>query len=316
MQNPIRTESTAKRRAASTPSLELAYSTERGRCFLGDVETALDSKDFRSYRNRVNLIFTSPPFPLNRKKRYGNLNGTSYLKWLTTITTSLGDYLAPNGSLVIEMGNAWQSTGPTMSTLPIEALLAIKKRGSYELCQQFIWFNTAKLPSPIQWVNIERSRVKDSFTHIWWMSKSKSPKASNKRILEPYSDSMLKLLSNQKYNSGLRPSEHRIGSKSFLKDNGGSIPSNVLISTNTTSNSHYLNESKRQGISPHPARMPEQIPEFFIRFLTDEGDMIMDPFAGSNTTGAASERLRRRWISVEIDENYVNGSRIRFQNAK
>jgi len=292
------------------------YRTKYGCCFQGDIEILLKSEEFDSYKKRVSLIFTSPPFPLNRKKKYGNLNGTQYIKWLTGITTSLRDYLAPDGSLVIEMGNAWDEQGPTMSTLPLETLLAIKKSGDYKLCQQFVWFNTAKLPTPVQWVNIKRSRVKDSFTHLWWMSKSVEPKANNRNILELYSDSMKKLLKNRKYNSGLRPSEHSIGSESFLIDNGGAIPSNVLVATNTTSNSHYLNECKRTGTTPHPARMPISIAQFFIRFLTNEQDLVFDPFAGSNTTGEVCEAEKRRWLSVEVDRDYVEGSKLRFQNVK
>ena len=156
-----------------------------------------------------------------------------------------------------------------MSTLPLETLLAIKNKGDYKLCQQFIWFNTAKLPSPVQWVNIDRSRVKDSFTTLWWLSKTSYPKANNLNIVEEYSDSMKKLLKSKKYNAGSRPSEHQIGVQSFLKDNGGAIPSNVLIAANTASNSNYLNMCKAEGITLHPARMPEFIAEYFIKFLTE-----------------------------------------------
>ena len=263
--------------------------------------------------NKINLIFTSPPFPLNRKKKYGNLNGAEYVKWLTNITIALKDYLTNDGSFVIEIGNSWEETEPVMSTLPLETLLAIKNKGGFKLCQQFVWFNTAKLPTPTQWVNIERTRVKDSFTNIWWLSKTSNPKANNKNVLEEYSNSMKKLLRTKKYNSGIRPSEHDIGKKSFLKNNGGAIPSNILIGANTTSNSIYLNRCKEKGITPHPARMPKFIAKFFIQFLTEKNDLVLDPFAGSNTTGDVSESLRRKWISIEIDKNYIIGSKERFE---
>jgi len=235
-----------------------------------------------------------------------------YVEWLTKITTSLKDFLTDDGSLVIEIGNSWEENQPTMSTLPLETLLSIKKKGNYKLCQQFVWFNTAKLPSPAQWVNIERTRVKDSFTTIWWLSKSATPKANNKNVLEEYSDSMKRLLKTKKYNSGKRPSEHDIGEKSFLKNNGGAIPSNVLIAANTASNSDYLNSCKENGITPHPARMPSFIAEFFVKFLTDKNDIVLDPFAGSNTTGEVSELLKRKWLSIEIDKHYNKGSKLKF----
>ena len=292
----------------------IAYSTKYGKCLHGGIEEILNGKPFQKYKGKVNLIFTSPPFPLNRKKKYGNLNGQDYVEWLSGITTSLKDFLTDDGSIIIEIGNSWNVNEPTMSTLPLETLLAIKTRGQYKLCQQFVWFNTAKLPSPVQWVNIERTRVKDSFTTIWWMSKTAHPKANNKNVLEEYSSSMKKLLQSKKYNAGLRPSEHDIGEKSFLKNNGGAIPSNVLIAANTVSNSDYLKSCKQNGIVPHPARMPNSIAEFFIKFLTNENDLVLDPFSGSNTTGEVSEFLKRKWLSIEIDDHYIKGSKLKFKN--
>lgn len=293
----------------------LAYNTKLGKCLHGDVVAILNEKNFQKYKGKVNLIFTSPPFPLNRKKKYGNLNGNEYIEWLKNITTSLKDFLTEDGSLVIEIGNSWMGNEPVMSTLPLETLLTIKTNGNFKLCQQFVWFNTAKLPNPVQWVNIERTRVKDSFTTIWWLSKTAYPKANNKNVLEEYSKSMMKLLKTKKYNSGIRPSEHNIGKKSFLKNNSGAIPSNVLIGANTISNSKYLNNCKEKGITLHPARMPNFIAEFFIRFLTDKNDLVLDPFAGSNTTGEVSESLERKWISIEIDQNYIKGSKLKFKNG-
>jgi DNA modification methylase len=295
---------------------KISYQTKYGKCYEGKIEDVLKTNLFQEYLGKINLIFTSPPFPLNRKKKYGNLNGNDYIEWLTAITTSLRDYLADNGSLVIEIGNSWEPNEPVMSTLSLETLLSIKKEGNYKLCQQFIWYNTAKLPSPVQWVNVERIRVKDSFTNIWWMSKTSTPKANNRNVLEEYSISMKRLLKTKKYNAGLRPSEHNIDEKSFLKDNGGSIPSNVIVSSNTLSSSPYLKYCKEAKITPHPARMSKSIAEFFIKFLTEENDFVLDPFAGSNTTGEVSESLKRRWLSIELNKDYITGSKIKFPHAK
>lgn len=87
---------------------------------------------------------------------------------------------------------------------------------------------------------------------------------------------------------------------------------NLLEIANTESNSTYLRRCKIAEITPHPARFPQGFAEFFIKFLTDEGDMVLDPFAGSNTTGFVAETLQRQWISFKINENYVMGSRYRF----
>lgn len=292
--------------------IKIAYKTKLGHCYEGDLNEILASNLFARYKKKINLIFTSPPFPLNRKKKYGNFNGKAYLNWLSELALKLKEFIAEDGSIVIELGNAWEANNPTMSTLPLKALLKFQEKGKYYLCQNFVWFNTAKLPTPVQWVNIDRVRVKDAFTHIWWLSNSRNPKANNRNILEDYSEHMKKILKNKKYNSGQRPSEHLIGEKSFLKNNNGAIPSNVLIGANTASTSNYIKYCKENNIELHPARMPEFIPSFFIKFLTDAGDLVFDPFAGSNTTGWVAERLERKWISVEIKKPYINGSKGRF----
>ena len=102
---------------------------------------------------------------------------------------------------------------------------------------------------------------------------------------------------------------------------GGSIPSNVLqdqtandmlIAGNNAANDPYTIRCKESGIKIHPARFPAALPEFFIKLLTDEGDLVLDPFAGSNTAGAVAERLGRRWVGMELLEDYLEASKFRF----
>jgi site-specific DNA-methyltransferase (cytosine-N4-specific) len=218
-----------------------------------------------------------------------------------------------------------------MSTLAIKALLAFQEAASLHLCQEFICFNPAKLPTPAEWVGVRRIRVKDAFTRVWWMSPSVNPKADNRRVVTRYSEDMKKLLQRGTYNSGKRPSQHNIGSSSFLNDNGGSIASNVLVPplvdvipelsevlpiANTQSKDPYQAYCRKHGIQPHPARMPQRLVEFFIEFLTEPGDLVLDPFAGSNTTGFVAERLQRKWLSVEASQEYVRTSKYRFCTVK
>jgi len=288
------------------------YSTELGMCFMGKAEEVLVSRNFIQHESKIDLIFTSPPFPLNRKKKYGNLEGEKYLEWLGDFADRFMKLLSPTGSVVIEMGNSWERGAPVMSTLALRALLHFLQAGNLHLCETFIWHNPARLPSPAQWVNIERIRVKDAYTHIWWMSPIERPKANNRNVLNEYSPSMKQLLNSGKYNPGPRPSEHNIGKDSFKRNNKGSIPSNVLTIANTSSSSPYIKYCKKKGLTLHPARMPIQVAEFFIQFLTEPGDIVLDPFAGSNTTGEAAEKHGRRWIAIEADAEYVEGSRGRF----
>lgn len=290
----------------------LAYNTKFGRSYCCTAENFLGSPHAQRYRGKVQLIFTSPPFPLNTKKAYGNLRGNQYIAWLADFAPLFKQMLTRNGSIVLEMGNAWEAGHPVMSTLALEGLLKFLKKSDLKLAQQFICYNPARLPSPAQWVNIERIRLKDSYTHLWWMGANDRPYANNRNVLTPYSQAMLKLLANQKYNSGKRPSQHNVGPRSFLKNNKGAIPSNVLTFSNTANGDPYQKYCREHHLGLHPARMPMGLPEFFIRFLTKPGDLVLDPFAGSNTTGAAAEALKRRWIATEARPDYVRGSAGRF----
>lgn len=288
------------------------YNTDFGICINEDCEKVINNFLMPYYESKIQLIFTSPPFPLNRAKKYGNLMGDEYKNWLCNIGKSMLPLLTDTGSIVIEIGNAWNAGEPTFSTLPIETLLDFKEKCHLNLCQEFIYYNPARLPGPIEWVNKKRVRVKDSFTRLWWMSKSTTPYADNKHVLENYSEQMLKLLKTGKYNGGERPSEHNIGEKSFNIDNGGSIPSNVIIAPNTESNSNYIRRCKEENIKIHPARMPLQLPQFFIKMLTEQNDIVLDCFAGSNTTGYCAEILERKWIGIEACKEYYVGSKNRF----
>ena len=300
----------AKRRAHASASA--VYETDLGEMLNVSIEEALEVEPLQGVAGEVDLIFTSPPFPLVRKKKYGNHEGDEYLKWMAGLAPKLGDILAPTGSIVIEIGNAWEPGEPVMSTLPVETLLQFKNSGGFKVCQQFIGHNPARLPGPAQWVNIERIRVKDSFTYIWWMSRTGRPKANNRNVLIDYGDDMKRLIKRGKYNAGERPSGHNISEVSFLQDNGGAIPPSVLEYSNTGNRDAYHEYCRRLGVKPHPARMSPKIAEFFVNLLTEPGDLVVDPFAGSNTTGMVAESLGRRWISIEAKDDYARASKGRF----
>ena len=294
----------------------------------------------QKYLDQVQLVLTSPPFPLNTKKSYGKLQGEEYIRWFAEFAPLLRNMVTGDGSIGIEIGNAWVPGQPTISTHVLEAFLHFLKMGDLHLCQEFIWYNPAKLPSPVEWVTKERIRVKDAFTRVWWMSPSPRPKADNRKVLREYSASMKRLIETGEYNAGARPSEHCIGAESFKADNNGAIPPNVggadalpsldgiitpkgfaeflqettnlLKASNTLSSDGYRRSCLERGAPVHPARMPSALVEFFVKFLTDEGDTVLDPFAGSNTTGAVAQNLGRRWLSVEDAWTYAAHSIGRF----
>jgi DNA modification methylase len=281
-----------------------AYSTKGGRAYQMDsLELMKQIPD-----DSVALVVTSPPFALVRKKAYGNVTSPEYSDWFWPFAEEIFRILRPDGSFVIELGGAWNPGKPTRSLYQYELILRLGKL--FHLAQDFYWYNPSRLPTPAEWVTVRRTRVKDAVSLIWWLSKTDAPQADNRRVLKPYSDSMQKLLRDG-YKAAKRPSQHVI-SDNFSRDNGGAIPPNLLTISNTRSNEAYLRRCKAEGLTIHPARFPAAIPDFFIRYLTEPGQLVLDPFAGSNVTGATAEELQRPWLSSEIQADYVRGSMFRF----
>ncbi len=289
--------------------LESLYSTDYGQAYVGNSLELLDKLE----KNSINLVMTSPPFSLQRAKEYGNVNQKDYVDWLAEFAWKIMTVLSESGSFVLDLGGAYEKGKPIRSLYNYKILIKFCEEIGFKLAEEFFWFNPSKLPSPIEWVNKRKIRTKDSVNTIWWFSRSDFPKANVKNVLVPYSERMKKLLSSGEkyYRPKLRPSGHDI-SENFNNDNGGAIPSNLLQIPNSESNSKYLNSCKIAGIKSHPARFPKSLPAFFIRFLTDPGDLVLDIFAGSNTTGEAAEDNGRRWIAFEENREYLAASAFRF----
>jgi DNA modification methylase len=285
-----------------------AYTTRLGRAYHGDAFEILQIIPDES----VSLVFTSPPFALRRQKAYGNVSAAQYIDWFWPIADQILRVLRKDGSFVMELGGAWNPGSGTRSLFPYELLLRLGK--IFCLAQDFYWFNPSRLPSPAEWVTIRRTRVKEAVTTLWWLSKTTEPQADNRQVLVPYSKSMKRLLKDG-YKAAKRPSQHEIGPH-FQRDNGGAIPPNLLTVPNTRSYDEYLFRCRAAGLPIHPARFPPELPDFFIRFLTKPGQTVLDPFAGSNVTGQVAEALGRNWASVEINADYVAGSKLRFGDAE
>lgn len=255
----------------------------------------------------IDLIVTSPPYALLRKKKYGNENQDDYLDWFCGFADEFYRILKESGSLVIDIGGSWIKGQPSRSLYHLEMPIRLCKEHKFFLAQEFFWENTAKLPTPAEWVTVRRIRVKDAVNCIWWMSKNPFPKANNKNVLKEYSESMMNLF-EKGYNSGDRPSEHKISEK-FNTDNGGAIPPNIFKVPNTSNLKKIHDYCRSKNLKLHPARFPTDIPEFFVKMLTDEGDIVFDPFAGSCTTGYVAEKNKRNWICTDLDEDYLKGGK-------
>ena len=296
------------------------FTGKYGAAYLGDSLELLRSLP----TGGVNLVVTSPPYALHFKKAYGNKTKKEYINWFLPFASEIHRVLSDDGSFVLNIGGSYNPGTPTRSVYHFKLLIALIEEIGFHLAQECFWYNPAKMPMPAEWVTVRRIRVRDSVEYVWWLSKTPWPKASNLGVLKEYSEDMIRLNRNG-VRGTVRPSGHVIRHSFDKIDAGGSIPSNVteadfedvpesmLKMGNNAANDAYTKRCKESGIKIHPARFPALLPKFFIKLLTEENDLVLDPFAGSNTTGAVAESLKRRWLAGEAVEEYLKASTFRFE---
>lgn len=291
------------------------YATDFGAAYLGDSRKLLSKLPDSS----VNLVFTSPPYALHFKKEYGNVSKEDYVHWFLHFAEEIKRVLTDDGSFVLNIGGSYNPKEPTRSLYHFKLLIALVEELGFHLAQECFWYNPAKMPMPAEWVTVRRVRVKDSVEYVWWFSKTPFPKADNRKVLKPYSADMIRL-AQRGVRATVRPSGHNIKSSFDKIGNGGSIPPNViedvaldmLVLGNNSANDIYTKRCKEAGLKIHPARFPAALPEFFVKLLTDEGDVVVDPFAGSNTAGYVAQQFGRRWLAFELLDEYLEASKFRF----
>ncbi|HEV8370039.1 MAG TPA: site-specific DNA-methyltransferase [Pyrinomonadaceae bacterium] len=301
----------------SIPSFKPYYRTGLGAAYLDDARNVLAELP----ANSVDAIITSPPYALHFKKEYGNVSKDDYVEWFLSFAGDFYRVLKEDGSFVLNIGGSYNKGLPTRSLYQYKLLIELVEKIGFHLAQELYWYNPAKMPMPAEWVTVRRIRVKDAVEHVWWLGKTPWPKANNRNVLKRYSADMIRL-NSRGVRPTIRPSGHNI-KRSFDKvDAGGAIAPNVFEENlpedylkfgNNAANDPYTMRCKAAGVKIHPARFPTALPEFFLKFLTNEGELVVDPFAGSNTTGAVAESLNRRWIAIETVKEYLEASKFRFE---
>ena len=299
------------------------FVSDYGAAYLGDSLELLGELP----ANSVNLVVTSPPYALHFKKAYGNKDKKEYVKWFLPFAKEVHRILTDDGSFVLNIGGSYNQGTPTRSIYHFKLLIALIEEIGFHLAQECFWYNPAKMPMPAEWVTVRRIRVRDSVEYVWWLSKTPWPKATNLNVLKEYSKDMIRLNRNG-IRGTVRPSGHVIRQSFDKIEKGGAIPPNVteagladlpesmLKMGNNAANDAYTRRCKEEGIKIHPARFPTQLPKFFIKMLTTQGDIVVDPFAGSNTTGSVADALKRRWIAYEAIEEYLKASTFRFKETE
>lgn len=139
------------------------YTTDRGAAYCGDSLNLLPQLP----DNSLDLVITSPPFALQRKKEYGNESQAEYVAWLSQFAKLVHSKLKDTGSFVLDLGGAYEKGVPSRSLYNFRVLIHFCDDIGFFLAEDFYWYNPSKLPSPIEWVNKRKIRAKDSVNTVW-----------------------------------------------------------------------------------------------------------------------------------------------------
>lgn len=261
----------------------------------------------------VDLVLTSPPYDIETSKQYGGKRGREYEDWLVARVAAWQAMIADTGSIVLNLGDAWMPGVPSMSIYQERILLRIVDELGLHLAERLYWHNPAKLPTPASYVTVRRVRVTPAVEQVYWFAKDPDRcYGNNRNVLRPYSEAMRRTIARGGTNTGVRPSGYVMNEQSFTADNGGSIPHNIIVASNTASNDGYSAACRERGLPIHPARFPAELARFVIGLTTEPGDVVYDPCAGSLTTMAVAMAMGRRAIATEMHREYLAGGLARL----
>ena len=289
----------------------LIYSLDAGLAFLGHAEEVAGAIDPGS----LSLIMTSPPYPVVNRA-YGRFGMAEWMDWMSGLVGLWRDLLRDDGTLAINLMDVHVPGSPTLSTYVERFTLDAIDRHGMHLAGRMPWHSPTKLAN-LEWAVKRRVALKNTVEHVILLSKSESPAWDTRRLPpQPYADrtESQKRSDAARRSAVKRPGGYDINEAAFAKEGEGGIPHNLIISGGVGGGGTYAKRCREAGVSPHPARFPEELPRRVILLATDTGDTVYDPMAGSNTTGKVALDLGRRFISSEPVLEYARASSFRFDH--
>ena len=294
----------------------IGFSTQLGVAVLGACDSVFSRID-----SPITLILTSPPYPLNNPRKYGNVSEAQYVDWFCKVIEPVVKNMADGASLCLNISNdIFMPGSPERSMYCERLLLALHDRLGLRLMDRLIWENRSKPPGPIQYASKARTQLNVVYEPIYWLTNNpRAVKSDNRRVLLAHTERHLKLLSQGGEQRRVINSDgaYSISPGAYGNPTNGRIARNILnFGHRCGAQSAYKKAAKAKGLAVHGAPMPLKLAQFLIEFLTQPGDLVVDPFAGSQTTADAAQRLGRRWLTAEIMAEYVLGGASRFEHCE
>lgn len=294
----------------------IAFSTDLGMAIWGAAEDVYSSLDIP-----ITLCFTSPPYPLRQSRQYGNVDSRAIVDFICNALAPIIDRLSLDGSLVIQMSNdIFEPQSPARSTYLERLVLAMEDEFGLSLMDRIIWHNPCKPPGPMQWASRTRQQLNVSWEPVLWFCRDPlKVKSDNRRVLEPHTEAHRALIERggERREAVYGDGAYRLRHGSYGTPTAGRIPRNLIRQGHRCRwTDLYRERAGALGLPLHGAGMPFALPEFFIRFLTEKGDLVVDPFGGRCMTGRAAESLDRPWICSELMLEYAQGGAELFRDAE
>lgn len=261
----------------------------------------------------IALCITSPPYPLRVQRAYGGPSSEEYTDFICSALEGIVRALQPGGSIVLNVSNdVFEERSPSRSLYVERLVLALHDRLGLALMDRVPWVNFSKPPGPTWWACINRVQLSAAYEHqLWFTNDPTHVRADNRRVLEEHSARQRGLMAaggaqrTAVYGDGA----YRIRENSYGRETPGRLARNVMLRGHACADTRaYRRAATAMGLPLHGAVMPTAVPDFWIRFLTDVDDLVVDPFGGTVRTGLAAERLGRRWLVTEWILEYLQGA--------
>ena len=250
----------------------------------------------------VNLIITSPPYADKRKNSYGGTHPDKYVEWFLPISKELYRLLKDDGSFILNIKE--HPKNGERGTYVLELILALKKQGWYWI-EEYCWYKKNSFPG--KWPN----RFRDSWERCFHFTKDKNFKMYQDAVKVPIGDWASKRFKSMSENDFVRyvsKNNSHIGRNVSNWLNKKKVyPHNVLVfeEEHRLYASNVVESATDHSNKSHSAIFPIELPSWFIRLFSKEGDLVLDPFMGSGSTAAAALLLKRNYLGTELKSEYV-----------